>query len=194
MNNLAERLLLQTPSQTVGPYFAYGLSAVQYGYDNTQIADEHLIADQKMKERRIQIRGQVFDGQGDFIPDALVEIWQADADGKYMNPQFKGFGRMGTGTLENGFFEFNTIKPGRVGSAAPHINVILFMRGLLVHAYTRIYFSDEQMANEKDELLCAIPASRRKTMIASLLEVGPPALYTFDIHMQGINETVFLDV
>ena len=191
---MAEQHYLQTPSQTVGPYFAYGLSAIQYGYENTQIADGNLISDHNIKGRRIQIRGRVFDGQGVYIPDALVEIWQADADGKYMNPEFKGFGRVGTGTMENGFFEFNTIKPGPTASMAPHIHLMIFMRGLLAHAYTRIYFSDEQIANERDEFLCSIPTSRRKTLIATVLEEGPPTLYVFDIHMQGKKETVFLDV
>ncbi|MFI5156902.1 MAG: protocatechuate 3,4-dioxygenase subunit alpha, partial [Chitinophagales bacterium] len=164
------------------------------GYENTQIAGGNILAYHRTKGKRIRIRGQVFDGKGNFIPDALVEIWQADAVGNYLNPKFKGFGRMGTGTLDNGFFEFITIKPGSVAGLAPHINLMVFMRGLLVHAYTRIYFSDEGKANERDELLRSIPESRRKTLIAKLVDEGPPAQYLFDIRMQGENETVFLDV
>ena len=140
-------LFIQTPSQTVGPYFAYGLTSEQYQYNHTQVADGNLIKDEKLKGERIIIKGRVFDGKGNIIPDAMIEIWQADADGKYpvhgAGDQFTGFGRQGTGTAADGSFLFNTIKPGRINSAAPHVNVIVFMRGLQTHAYTRIYFSDE---------------------------------------------------
>jgi protocatechuate 3,4-dioxygenase alpha subunit len=139
---------LQTPSQTVGPYFAYGLSAVQYGYENTQIAGGNVLDHQRMKGKRIRIRGQVFDGEGNFIPDALVEI-AADAVGNYLNQNSKDLEEWER-TLTM-VFEFITIKPGSVAGMAPHINLMVFMRGLLVHAYSRIYFSDEGQANERDD-------------------------------------------
>lgn len=191
-------LFIQTPSQTVGPYFAYGLTSEQYQYSHTQIADGNLIKDEKLKGERIVINGRVFDGEGNIIPDAMIEIWQADADGKYPGPEvkdrFTGFGRQGTGTAADESFLFNTIKPGRVGKAAPHINVIVFMRGLQTHAYTRIYFSDELAANQQDAVLNSVDAKRRITLIAQRTEMGGGIEYRFDIYMQGERETVFFDV
>ena len=188
----------QTPSQTVGPYFAYGLTSEQYQYSHTQIADGNLIKDEKLKGERIVINGRVFDGEGNIIPDAMIEIWQADADGKYPGPEvkdrFTGFGRQGTGTAADGSFLFNTIKPGRVGSAAPHINVIVFMRGLQTHAYTRVYFSDELAANQQDAVLNSVDAKRRITLIAQRTESGGGIEYRYDIYMQGERETIFFDV
>ena len=184
--------LLQTPSQTAGPFFGYGLAAEQYHYKHTQIASGNLIVDEAVDGEKIMIKGRVFDGEGKPITDALVEIWQADASGKY-NSSFKGFGRAGTGANEGAGFLFETIKPGSVNGAAPHINVIVFMRGLLVHAYTRIYFSDEAV-NENDEVLNSIDAQRRNTLIAQKTEAAGQTIYHFDIHMQGDNETVFFDV
>ena len=184
--------MLQTPSQTVGPYFAYGLTAEQYNYDHTQIANENLLKDKSIKGECITIKGQVLDGSGNFIPDAMIEIWQADADGNY-DTNFKGFGRQGTGTNNKGNFIFETIKPGSVNGAAPHINVIVFMRGLLSHLYTRIYFSDEVLTNEKDEVLNSVDERRKTTLIAECLEENK-AEYIFNIRMQGDNETVFFDI
>jgi len=189
---------IQTPSQTVGPYFAYGLTSEQYHYNHTQVADGNLIKDEKIKGERIIIKGCVCDGEGNLIPDAMMEIWQADADGKYPGPgikdQFTGFGRQGTGTAADGSFLFRTIKPGSVNQAAPHINVIVFMRGLQVHAYTRIYFSDEVVANQQDAVLNSVDAKRRTTLIAQRTETGSGIEYRFDIYMQGEKETVFFDV
>lgn len=189
---------IQTPSQTVGPYFAYGLTSEQYQYNHTQVADGNLVKDEKLKGERIIIKGRVFDGKGSIIPDAMIEIWQADADGKYPDPrakdQFTGFGRQGTGTAADGSFLFNTIKPGSINSAAPHVNVIVFMRGLQTHAYTRIYFSDEVAANQQDVVLNSVDAKRRITLIAQRTEAGDIVEYRLDIYMQGEKETVFFDV
>jgi protocatechuate 3,4-dioxygenase alpha subunit len=128
----------------------------------------------------------------------MIEIWQADADGKYPGPgikgQFTGFGRHGTGTAADGSFLFSTIKPGSFKNSAPHINVIVFMRGLQTHAYTRIYFSDELTANHKDAVLNSVDAVRRITLIAERNETGGGIEYRFDIFMQGEKETVFFDV
>ena len=192
----------QTPSQTVGPYFAYGLAAPQYGYPFTGLASDQ-VADELVPGERIRIAGRVFDGAGIAIPDAMIEIWQADSEGRYAHPsdgrasnqRFRGFGRFGTGTDPENRFIFSTIKPGAVdGAQAPHISVIVFMRGLLTHAYTRIYFSDEVEANARDPVLASIPAERRKALIASRDETPAGTLYHFDIHMQGDDETVFFDV
>lgn len=194
--------LRQTPSQTVGPYFAYGLSAPQYGYPFTGLASDQ-VADELVPGERIRIAGRVIDGADEPIPDALVEIWQADSEGRYAHPndgrasnqRFRGFGRFGTGTDPEHRFVFSTIKPGSVdGVQAPHISVLVFMRGLLTHAYTRIYFSDETAANSRDPVLQSVPSERRGTLIAKREHTAAGTLYHFDIHMQGDDETVFFDV
>jgi len=191
--------LRETPSQTVGPFFAYGLTAVQYGYDFTSIADD-LMVDPGTDTNRISITGCVYDGQGNVVPDAMIELWQVDASGKYRTApidksreNFIGFGRLGTGTQPGNEYRFTTVRPGVIGEQAPHINVILFMRGSLLHLYTRIYFDDEK-SNEKDPLLNFISTERRHTLIAKRMERIGNAEYRFDIHMQGDKETVFFDV
>jgi protocatechuate 3,4-dioxygenase alpha subunit len=191
----------QTPSQTVGPYFAYGLTATQYGYDFDQPFDAVLALDGARGER-IRLEGQVIDGDGKPINDALVEISQADGTGAY--PQsvddareigFRAFGRVGTGTDAQNRFVFHTVKPGaETPGEAPHINVIVLMRGMLLHAFTRVYFSDETEANAKDAALASVPAQRRNTLIAKRSENGGAVSYRFDIRMQGDAETVFFDV
>ena len=108
-----------TPSQTVGPFFAYGITAEQYGYGYTQIANNKLISDENVKGDRIKITGRVIDGAGDPIPDAVIEIWQGDDTGSYTNPSFRGFGRVGTGTSQDNSFEFETIKPGTIETRLP---------------------------------------------------------------------------
>jgi protocatechuate 3,4-dioxygenase alpha subunit len=182
----------QTPSQTVGPFFAFALTPEQYGYPFASIVSGRL-ADETTDGERIRIVGQVLDGEGTPINDAMVEIWQADAQGRYAAPTgFTGFGRQGTGTDPQNRFIFDTVKPGRVDAEqAPHISVIVFMRGILTHAYTRIYFSDEAQANARDPVLNSVPEARRATLIA---ERDADGLYRFDIHMQGEDETVFFDV
>ena len=192
--------LRQTPSQTVGPFFAYSLTAEQYSYDYNSIVNGSLLSDNAAGER-IYITGRIFDGKGNIISDALIELWQADADGNYITQYptipvsditFKGFGRLGTGTNTEHRFTFKTIKPGSVNGQAPHINVMLLMRGSLHTLYTRMYFSDE--ANDKDLLLNLVDAARRQTLIARKKEIKGGITYHFDIHMQGEKETVFFDV
>lgn len=202
-DNKAAEKLGQTPSQTVGPYFAYGLSPEQYGYPFKSIA-AGVLAGPEVAGPRIRIEGRVFDGAGKAVNDALIEIWQADASGRYAHPAdprgsnaaFRGFGRVGTGTDPELKFAFETIKPGSVdGRQAPHINIIVLMRGLLLHAYTRLYFADEAAANAGDPVLASVPAERRATLIAERTAgPGGTAVYRFDIHMQGDRETVFFDV
>lgn len=188
----------QTPSQTVGPYFAYGLTPDQYGYSLKSVVQPDTTDDSTPGER-IRIIGQVLDGNGLPINDAMVEIWQADAEGNYAsqekNPLFKGFARVGTGTDPDNRFWFDTIKPGAPEDGqAPHLNVIVFMRGLLTHVYTRIYFSDESEKNQNDPVLNSVDQNRRDTLIAARKETGSGVVYAFDIHMQGDKETVFFDV
>ena len=137
------------------------------------------------------------------VPDAMIEIWQADAAGRYAHPadrrgsnlRFKGFGRCGTGTDPDNRFVFETIKPGPIGDGqAPHVNVILFMRGMLCHVYTRIYFDDEAAANARDPVLASVEEARRHTLIAARQPTPAGPVYRIDLHMQGPDETVFFDV
>ena len=195
----------QTPSQTVGPFFAYGLSPEQYNYPFESLAGGTLTNDDT-EGTRIRIMGQVLDGEGVPIPDALIEIWQANAHGRYnhpaddrqdnlLDPEFKGFGRVGTGTRPDSAFVFDTIKPGSVdGAQAPHLNVTILMRGMLLHAYTRIYFADEVEANAADPVLQAVPEDRRETLLARRDENIGGVVYRLDVRMQGDRETVFFDV
>lgn len=191
--------LKQTPSQTVGPYFAYGLTAEQYGYDFNSIAGGTL-ADDETEGERIRIVGRVLDGEGNAVDDAMIEIWQADALGRHAHPAdprgsnlaFTGFGRYGTGTDTALRFMFETIKPGSVEGQAPHITMCVMCRGMLSHAFTRIYFSDE--ANGDDAVLATVPADRRGTLIAERVETAAGIVYRFDVHLQGARETVFFDL
>jgi protocatechuate 3,4-dioxygenase, alpha subunit len=193
--------LRTTPSQTVGPFFAYSLTAEQYGYDFNSLINDTL-TDVNTEGVRIFITGRILDGKGNTVNDAMIELWQADPKGQYRltainhkNDGFTGFGRLGTGTNDEHRFTFSTLKPASIGEGeAPHINVILFMRGSLHHLYTRLYFSDEAKANAKDPLLKAMKANRRNTLIAQRKDVNGQIFYTFDIKIQGEGETVFFDV
>jgi protocatechuate 3,4-dioxygenase, alpha subunit len=188
----------QTPSQTVGPYFAYCLTPSQYGYKFSAMVQPS-ITDDSIPGERIRVTGQVLDGEGVPVPDAMIEVWQADARGRYPDPSepgaFRGFGRVGTGTDPMSRFWFDTIKPGALEDGqAPHLNVMVFMRGLLSHVYTRIYFSDEDSANAEDPVLNSVPSARRSTLIARRTDTSAGTVYAFDIRMQGDEETVFFDV
>ena len=174
---------LQTPSQTVGPYFAYGLTPEQYLYDFKQLVGNQMVSPIELSEA-ITITGKVFDGNGDAIPDAMIEIWQNDGENQL-------FGRFGTGTDAQNRFIFSTIKPQSIAAQAPYLSVIVFMRGQLIHSYTRIYFSDETELNASDEVLNSVPADRKQTLIA---EKKGSNVYEFNINMQGENETVFFEI
>jgi len=195
--------LTQTPSQTVGPYFAYGMLPREYGYAWNSVVGNTLVTDDDTPGERIELAGTVYDGAGDPVVDALIEIWQPNAAGFFDHPaddrtgksvqaRFHGFGRCGTDT--EGRFGFHTIKPGALSPAqAPHINVIVMMRGILVHGFTRIYFADEVDANAADPVLQSVPKERQASIVCELDAVPTPR-YRFDIHMQGDAETVFFDV
>jgi protocatechuate 3,4-dioxygenase alpha subunit len=191
--------LRQTPSQTVGPFFAYSLTAEQYGYDYNSIINASVV-DEEATGERIIITGNIYDGSGNTIPDAMIELLQTDDKGKYRtipinkkNDGFTGLGRVGTGTDAKHKYTLSTIKPAPIAEGhAPYINVILFMRGSLLHLYTRMYFSDE--VNDNDPLLNSVDAARRQTLIAHREDANGRTFYRFDIRMQGENETVFFDV
>jgi protocatechuate 3,4-dioxygenase alpha subunit len=181
-----------TPSQTVGPFFhdalpyPHGASVAGAGRDGA-----------------VRLTGRVLDGQGSPLPDSLVEIWQADEQGRFVEESgiydepaaggFRGFGRCATDA--DGCYEFRTVKPGAVptrdGTAqAPHIAMSVFARGMLRRVATRVYFPDEAAANRADPLLTTVPEDRRATLVASAVDGG----YRFDVRIQGDDETVFLDV
>jgi protocatechuate 3,4-dioxygenase alpha subunit len=192
-----------TPSQTVGPYFKYGLTP---GHDyqwNDAFSNDLVTPD--VSGERIRIAGQVFDGAGAVIPDAMLEIWQADAQGRFADPQdtralpnaaFKGFGRCGADA--SGGYSFHTIRPGPVPGPggkpqAPHVLLAIFARGMTQHAITRIYFEDQEAANAADPVLALVPAERRGTLIARR-EQGVVLAYRFNVNLQGDKETVFFDL
>ena len=187
-----------TASQTVGPFLKIGL--VREG-------QEYVVP--KNTNGALKVQGRVYDGEGKPVPDAMIEIWQANVHGKYNHPEdfsdaelvkgFNGFGR--SCTDEEGCFFFVTVKPGRVAGLgntlqAPHIAINVFARGMLKQQVTRLYFSDEIHANSEDPVLNSIDdAEVRDTLVASKVndENGIPC-YKFNIHLQGEKETAFFDV
>jgi len=187
----------QTPSQTVGPFYSIGLTSKTM----------NVLVNEATDGQRIRIEGRVFDGDGKPIPDVMVEIWQANRYGRYnhpddkqekpLDPSFAGWGRSGTDA--SCLYSFETIKPGPVPGPngtvqAPHVNVVVFARGMLLHAYTRMYFADEA-ANEHDPVLNSIKnKKRRQTLIAAPGMDNAKTVYSFDIRLQGENETVFFDM
>jgi protocatechuate 3,4-dioxygenase alpha subunit len=183
-----------TPSQTVGPYLSIGLIGGPIG--SSLVAEED--------PRAIRIRGQLLDGDGNGVPDGMIEIWQANAAGRYAHPAdgrdeppvedgFIGFGR--ADTVDNGWFELVTVKPGPVpapegGLQAPHLLLGVFARGLLKRLSTRMYFPDEAEANAADPVLSALDEARRGTLVARV----EGAALRFDIRLQGDGETTFFAV
>lgn len=186
-----------TPSQTIGPFFAFALTAGTYDY--AALVGNDLRTEDAVGAP-IRIEGRIIDGAGQPVPDAMVEIWQADGVGRYAGPQsntrFKGFGR--SETLHAGKYSFTTVKPGTVSGPegrpqAPHIDVGIFSRGILKRLFTRIYFDDEP-ANDLDAALALVPADRRSTLIAHRSGISAELpLYVLDIVLQGENETVFFE-
>ncbi|SRR5581483_8372753 len=189
---------LLTGSQTVGPFFAPALLR--------QDAVRHVLVEPETVGERIRIEGHVLDGDRLPVPDALVEIWQANAHGRYHHPRdqgpapldpfFVGFGR--SGTQDEGRYWFETIKPGPVSfdaerRQAPHICVTIFSRGLLNHLVTRLYFADEPL-NTSDPILLCVPEHRRPTLLAERQQEGTRVVYRFDIVLQGEGETAFFNV
>jgi protocatechuate 3,4-dioxygenase, alpha subunit len=184
------------PSQTVGPYFHLGL---------TEKHSAACIASSAANGERVWVTCRVFDGDGALVDDAMIEVWQADSEGKYNHPDdlrekqsdpgCNGFGRLGTAA--DGSCRFETIKPGSVPGRAgvpqvPHLNLAVFARGLLNHLYTRIYFAGDP-GNEKDPVLGLVPQERRGTLMAQP-DPARSGHWCFDIHLCGELETVFFDV
>ncbi|HLJ89812.1 MAG TPA: protocatechuate 3,4-dioxygenase subunit alpha [Candidatus Angelobacter sp.] len=187
--------LVPSASQTVGPFFRLGLR------------ESKIIASSTARGHHLRLICRVFDGAGDPVSDAAIEIWQADADGRYrhpddlqentiaVDPSFRGFGR--AFTQDDGSCEFETIKPGRVpapsGSLqAPHFNVSVFARGVLKRLPTRIYFAGES-TNAEDTILAMVPEDRRDTLMAKP-SPHDPTIWYFEVHLCGERETVFFDL
>jgi protocatechuate 3,4-dioxygenase alpha subunit len=182
-----------TPSATVGPYLSIGLTWP----DGVWAAAEGA-------EGGVWIRGRVFDGAGELVPDAMIETWQADPDGGFPSPEdprgaasypgFRGYARAQT-VEPRGEYGIFTLKPGRVpdgegGLQAPHIDVSVFARGILDRVVTRVYFADEADANAEDVVLRGLSEDQRRTLVAEKTGDG----YRLDIHLQGEHETVFFAV
>lgn len=187
----------QTPPQTIGPFFHGGLLRIGVGHlDPSGVAGEPVV-----------VEGQVLDGAGELVDDAMVEVWQTDGAGRYRHPAdgrapdvpggFIGFGRVGT--QDAGTFRLATVLPGTVPGAggsvqAPHLNIHVFARGLLDRLTTRIYFEDHA-ANADDPILALVPESRRHTLLARpTSEREGVKVYRFDVVLQGADETVFFDL
>lgn len=188
--------LTPIPSQTVGPYFRIGLT------DPKSVAQ---IARQGVKGERVKLTCTVLDAEGQPMNDAMIEIWQANADGKYnhqddkqekpVDPAFMGFGRLATN--DDGICVFETIRPGRVPGPkdalqAPHLAVSVFGRGLLRRLPTRIYFAGDP-ANDEDPILALVPKERRDTLMAQPVK-GQKGAWQFTVRFGGEHETVFFDV
>ena len=203
--------LPETPSQTAGPYVHIGLIPRQAGFDIFETNLGETLVTPETRGERIRVEGRIFDGTGTPVRDALVELWQANAAGRYahpadrqegkaLDPGFRGWGRSGT-DFETGLWAFETIKPGPVEGRrghrpmAPHLNLWIVARGINLGLSTRMYFGDEEAANAADPVLAIIEqAERRKTLIAPReMRDGRP-VYVFDIRLQGEGETVFFDI
>lgn len=217
LDNQDPALFGQTPSQTVGPFFHYGLpwkggadlvGKSDMGARPDLFPEEHYVLNLSSPSgipagEAIVVAGRVIDGNGDPVPDAMIEIWQANAAGRYRSvnddrdevsadPHFVGFGRSSTG--DDGVYRFRTVRPGRVPGPgdslqAPHLAVSVFGRGLIKRLATRIYFADGE-GNSTDPILALVPVARRATLIAQPADGG----WWLDIVLQGPRETVFFDL
>ena len=203
-------LLRETASQTAGPYVHIGLAPKAAGFDIFDNDFGPVLTTPATQGERIAIEGQVFDGSGTPLRDVLLEIWQANAQGRYahaadrqagkaVDPHFRGWGRA-CSDFETGLWRFDTIKPGVVAGRdgvpmAPHVNLWIVARGINIGLNTRMYFDDEAQANAADPVLNLIEWEvRRKTLVGRREQRGALTVYRFDIRLQGEAETVFFDV
>jgi protocatechuate 3,4-dioxygenase, alpha subunit len=185
-----------TPTQTVGPFFAPALLRDAW----------NVLTTDRTEGQRIRIEGRVLDGAGAPVPDAMIEIWQANAAGRFnhprdtrdlpLDPEFTGFGRSGTDA--DGLYWFETVKPGPVPFEgdqlqAPHVAIVIHARGMLNHAQTRLYFEDDP-ATATDPILQLVPAERRATLIARRADRDGAVVYQLDIVLQGPGETAFFNI
>jgi protocatechuate 3,4-dioxygenase alpha subunit len=202
--------LAETASQTAGPYVHIGLAPQAAGFNIFEKNFSHVLTNSHTQGERIIVEGRVFDGSGTPVRDVLLELWQANAAGRYNHPadrqadkdmdeDFRGWGRT-CSDFDSGIWRFDTIKPGAVTGRdgrmmAPHLNLWIVARGINIGLNTRMYFSDEQATNLTDPVLNLIEwETRRNTLIGKREKRGNEVVYTFDIYLQGEKETVFFDV
>ncbi len=200
----------ETASQTAGPYVHIGLAPEAAGLSIFEKNFGPVLTNAETRGERIRIEGRVFDGIGTVLKDVLIELWQANAEGRYahpadrqpgkpLDPNFRGWGRACT-DFDTGVFSFETIKPGPVEGRdgrfmAPHVNLWIVARGINIGLNTRMYFGDEAEANAKDAVLTLIEwEARRATLVARRESTEGKVVYRFDIRLQGDGETVFFDV
>jgi protocatechuate 3,4-dioxygenase alpha subunit len=202
-------LLNETASQTAGPYVHIGLAPKAAGFDIFEQNFSNVLTKPDTRGERIAIEGRVIDGSGTPVRDVLLEIWQADANGRYQHPadrqqqqragSFRGWGRA-CSDFDTGVWRFETVKPGAVEGRkgrmmAPHVNLWIVARGINIGLNTRMYFSDESAANAADPVLDLIEWEvRRKTLIGQREKRNGEVVYRFDIVLQGQDETVFFDI
>ncbi|MGY2052623.1 protocatechuate 3,4-dioxygenase subunit alpha [Methylobacterium sp. JK268] len=202
--------LHETASQTAGPYVHIGLIPHQAGFDIFETNFSNVLAGPGTAGERIRLEGRVFDGADEPVRDVLVEIWQANAAGRYnhpadrqedkpLDPDFRGWGRTGS-NFETGIWSFETVKPGPVVGRkghrpmAPHVNLWIAARGINIGLQTRLYFADEAEANAADPVLGLIEQRGRRETLIARREARDLPTYVLDIRLQGPNETVFFDV
>jgi protocatechuate 3,4-dioxygenase alpha subunit len=190
--------LKETPSQTAGPFLHIGTMPAIAGLRTGAPERQNILADERTLGERIRIEGVIHDGAGAPVKDAMIEIWQANANGQYGSNDFTGWGRAAS-DFATGLFFFETIKPGPTlfvdgRRQAPHISISIFARGINIHLQTRLYFSDEAAANEADPVLRLVgePGLVATLIAGRAMRDGLP-LYRFPIHLQGDRETVFFD-
>jgi len=203
-------LLRETASQTAGPYVHIGLAPTAAGFAIFANDFGPVLATPETQGERITIEGRVFDGSGTPLRDVLLELWQANAQGRYAHPAdrqpgkaldaaFRGWGRA-CSDFETGAWSFDTIKPGPVIGRhgvvmAPHVNLWIVARGINIGLHTRMYFDDEAQANAADPVLALVEWEvRRRTLVGRREQRDGKTVYRFDIHLQGGEETVFFDV
>jgi protocatechuate 3,4-dioxygenase alpha subunit len=205
--------LPETASQTAGPYVHIGLAPGAAGFEIYERELGTDIAGPNARGERIRVEGRVLDGTGAPVKDVLIEVWQANAEGRFAHPEdtrelaleegFRGWGRV-IPDFETGVFAFATVKPGPVPAEglsgagrtqAPHLSLWLVARGINLGLATRLYFADEAAANAEDPVLRAIESpARRATLIAARDDSGPTPVYRVEIRLQGAAETVFFDI
>ena len=196
----------ETPSQTAGPYVHIGLAPRAAGLERHPRELGGEVAGADVRGERIRVEGRVLDGTGAPVGDALIEVWQADADGRRADGEgggstgagFRGWGRV-VPDFDTGLWYLDTVKPGStIGPdglvRAPHVSLWIVARGVNVGLSTRLYFGDEAEANERDPVLALVEPDRRATLIAAPVGDAAVARYRFDVHLQGDRETVFFDV
>ncbi|WP_075183189.1 protocatechuate 3,4-dioxygenase subunit alpha [Pantoea sp. 1.19] len=202
--------LPETASQTAGPYVHIGLAPHAAGFAIFEQHFGHDLTQPQTRGERIRVEGHVYDGSGTPVRDVLIEVWQANAAGRYdhpadrqhdkpLDPAFRGWGRT-CSDFDTGLWYFDTIKPGSVTGRdgrpmAPHLNLWIVARGINIGLNTRLYFADEQAANARDPVLNLIEwEKRRETLLATREQREGEIVYRFDIFLQGERETVFFDL